>query len=84
LTGGEQVQIWTRRPRRLAESLALAQQFDGIPRRFEGPDLSSVVVDFVRESAITLVVGQPRRLRSPRLFRASLSDRLVCTVGSSP
>jgi two-component system sensor histidine kinase KdpD len=67
--------------RRLADSLALAQQLDGIPMRFKGPDLPSVVAEFVREYGIThVVVGRSQRPWYSRLFRASLLDRLVRAV----
>lgn len=67
--------------RRLADSLALAQQLDGIPMRFKGTDLPSAVAGFVREYGIThVVVGRSNRPWFRRLFGQSLLDRLVRTV----
>lgn len=64
--------------RRLADSLALAQQLDGIPLRFKGADLPSAVAAFAREYGIThVVVGRSRRPWYARLFGPSLLDRLV-------
>jgi len=67
--------------RRLADSLALAQQLDGIPMRFKGSDLPSAVAAFVKEYGIThVVVGRSIRPWYRRLFGQSLLDRLVQTV----
>jgi two-component system sensor histidine kinase KdpD len=67
--------------RRLADSLALAQQLDGIPLRFTGPDLPSAVSGFVKEYGIThVVVGRSGRPWWRRLFGPSLLDRLVRAV----
>jgi two-component system sensor histidine kinase KdpD len=67
--------------RRLADSLALAQQLDGIPLRFTGPDLASAVAAFVTEYGIThVVVGRSRRPWWRRLLGTSLLDRLVRAV----
>ena len=67
--------------RRLADSLTLAQQLDGIPMRFKGADLSSAVAGFVREYGIThVVMGRPRRPWYRRLFGPSLFDRLLRAV----
>lgn len=67
--------------RRLADSLTLAQQLDGIPMRFKGRDLASAVGEFVREYGIThVVVGRSRRPWYSRLFGPSMLDRLVRTV----
>ncbi|MBA4187144.1 MAG: histidine kinase [Planctomycetaceae bacterium] len=67
--------------RRLADSLSLAQQLDGIPMRFKGPNLPSVVTDFVREYGIThVVVGRSQRPWYLRMFGSSLLDRLVRAV----
>lgn len=67
--------------RRLADSLALAQQLDGIPMRFKGPDLPSAVAAFVREYGIThVVVGRSQRPWYRRWFTPSLLDRLVRAV----
>jgi two-component system sensor histidine kinase KdpD len=69
--------------RRLADSLALAQQLDGIPMRFKGPDLPSAVVEFVREYGIThVVVGRSQRPWYRRLFGPSLLDQLARAVPS--
>lgn len=67
--------------RRIADSLALAQQLDGIPMTFRGPDLPSAVAAFVQEYGIThVVVGRSQRPWYKRLFRSSVLDRLVRTV----
>jgi two-component system sensor histidine kinase KdpD len=67
--------------RRLADSLALAQQLDGIPMRFKGSDLPSGVAGFVKEYGIThVVVGRSQRPWYRRLFSPSLLDRLVRAV----
>ncbi|HJZ55650.1 MAG TPA: universal stress protein [Gemmataceae bacterium] len=67
--------------RRLADSLSLAQQLDGIPMRFKGPDLPSAVAEFVREYGIThVVIGRSQRPWYRRLFGASVLDRLVRAV----
>lgn len=67
--------------RRLADSLALAQQLDGIPMRFKGPDLPSAVAEFVREYGIThVVVGRSSQPWYRRLFGSSVLDRLVRAV----
>jgi two-component system sensor histidine kinase KdpD len=67
--------------RRLADSLALAQQLDGIPMRFKGADLPSAVAEFVREYGIThVVVGRSLRPWYARLFAPSLLDKLVRAV----
>jgi two-component system sensor histidine kinase KdpD len=67
--------------RRLADSLALAQQLDGVPMRFKGPDLPSAVAEFVKEYGIThVVVGRSQRPWYRRLFGPSLLDRLVRAV----
>jgi two-component system, OmpR family, sensor histidine kinase KdpD len=67
--------------RRLADSLALAQQLDGVPFTFKGADLSAAVAAFVREYGIThIVVGRSRRSWWRRLFGLSLLDRLLRAV----
>jgi two-component system sensor histidine kinase KdpD len=67
--------------RRLADSLALAQQLDGVPLRFKGPDLPSAVAEFAREYGIThVVVGRSRRPWYRRWFGPSLLDRVVHAV----
>ena len=73
----------TRRRREggLADSLALAQQLDGIPLRFTGPDLPGAVAGFVKEYGIThVVVGRSRRPWWRQFFGPSLLDRLVRAV----
>lgn len=67
--------------RRLADSLALAQQLDGIPMRFKGASLPSAVAEFAREYGIThVVVGRSQRPWYRRLFAPSLLDQLVRAV----
>ncbi|MBV9156975.1 MAG: universal stress protein [Acidobacteriaceae bacterium] len=67
--------------RRLADSLTLAQQLDGIPMRFRGSNLPSAVAEFVREYGIThVVVGRSLRPWYRRLFAPSLLDQLVRAV----
>jgi two-component system sensor histidine kinase KdpD len=67
--------------RRLADSLALAQQLDGIPMRFKGPDLPGAVAEFVREYGIThVVMGRPWRPWYRRWLGPSLLDRVVRSV----
>jgi two-component system sensor histidine kinase KdpD len=67
--------------RRLADSLTLAQQLDGVPLRFKGPDLPSAVAAFVAEYGIThIVIGRSRRPWYRRIFSASLLDCLIRTI----
>jgi two-component system sensor histidine kinase KdpD len=67
--------------RRLADSLSLAQQLDGIPMRFRGSSLPSAVAEFVHEYGIThVVVGRSQRPWYRRLFAPSLLDQLVRAV----
>lgn len=67
--------------RRLADSLTLAQQLDGVPLRFKGPDLPSAVAAFVGEYGIThVVVGRSRRPWYRRLFARPVLDRLLQVV----
>jgi two-component system sensor histidine kinase KdpD len=64
--------------RRVADSLALAHQLDGIPLTYQGPDLPSAVAAFARDYGIThVVVGRSQRPWYSRLLRGSLLDRLV-------
>lgn len=64
--------------RRLADSLELAQQLDGIPMTFKGPHFTSAVADFAREYGIThVVVGRSQRPWYRRWFGSSLMDRLL-------
>lgn len=67
--------------RRVADSLALAHQLDGIPLTYQGPDFSSAVAGFVREYGIThVVVGRSQRRWYRRLFGPSLLDSLLRAV----
>jgi two-component system, OmpR family, sensor histidine kinase KdpD len=67
--------------RRIADSLALAHQLDGIPLTFQGPDLPSAVAAFAHEYGIThVVVGRSRLPWYRRLFGSSLLDRLLRAV----
>ncbi len=67
--------------RRLADSLALAQQLYGIPMRFKGPDFASAVAGFVAEYGIThIVMGCPRRPWYRRWLGSSLLDRILDAV----
>lgn len=67
--------------RRLADSLALAQQLDGVPLRFKGPSLPAAVAAFAAEYGIThVVIGRSRRPWHRRLFAASVLDRLLGAV----
>jgi two-component system sensor histidine kinase KdpD len=64
--------------RRLADSLTLARQLDGIPMRFKGSDLPTAVGEFVREYGIThVLVGRSRRPWWRRWFGSSLLDQVV-------
>jgi two-component system sensor histidine kinase KdpD len=64
--------------RRVADSLALAQQLDGIPLTYRGPDFPSAVAAFAREYGIThVVVGRSQRAWYRRLFGPSVLDHLV-------
>jgi two-component system sensor histidine kinase KdpD len=63
--------------RRLADSLALANQLDGVPLTFKGRDFASAVADFVREYGIThIVLGRTQRPWYRRWFGQSLLDRV--------
>ncbi|VTR98467.1 histidine kinase : Osmosensitive K+ channel His kinase sensor OS=Singulisphaera acidiphila (strain ATCC BAA-1392 / DSM 18658 / VKM B-2454 / MOB10) GN=Sinac_5539 PE=4 SV=1: KdpD: Usp [Gemmata massiliana] len=67
--------------RRVADSLALAQQLDGVPLTFKGADFPSAVAAFVTEYGIThLVMGRPQRPWYRRWLGPSLVDRLLHTV----
>ncbi len=67
--------------RRVADSLALAQQLDGVPLTFKGADFPSAVSAFVTEYGIThLVMGRPQRPWYRRWLGPSLVDRLLHTV----
>ena len=67
--------------RRVADSLALAHQLDGIPLTYQGPDFWSAVAGFVREYGIThVVVGRSQRPWYKRLLAPSVLDRLLRAV----
>ena len=67
--------------RRLADSLSLAQQLDGVPLRFKGPNLPSAVAAFVQEYGIThVVLGRPVRPWYRSWFGTSLLERLFKAV----
>jgi two-component system sensor histidine kinase KdpD len=67
--------------RRLADSLTLAQQLDGVPLRFKGPDLPSAIAAFVQEYGIThVVMGRPNRPWYRQLFGTTLLDRVFKVV----
>lgn len=67
--------------RRLADSLELAHQLDGIPLTFKGDDLPTAVARFVAEYGIThVVLGRPQRPWYRRWLGPSLLDRLFRAV----
>ncbi len=67
--------------RRLTDSLTLAQQLDGVPLRFKGPDLPSAIGAFVQEYGIThVVMGRPNRPWYRRWIGPSLLERLFKAV----
>ncbi|OWK47291.1 universal stress protein [Fimbriiglobus ruber] len=67
--------------RRLADSLALAHQLDGVPLTFKGTDLPSAVTSFVQEYGIThIVLGRSQRPWYRQWFGPSLLDRLLRVV----
>jgi two-component system sensor histidine kinase KdpD len=67
--------------RRIADSLALALQLDGIPLTFQGPDLPRAVADFVREYGIThVIVGRSQQPWYRRLFGTSLLEQILRAV----
>jgi two-component system sensor histidine kinase KdpD len=67
--------------RRVADTLALAQQLDGVPSNYKGPDFASAVKEFVKEYAIThIVLGRSRRPWYRRWFHQSVLDRLLQAV----
>jgi two-component system sensor histidine kinase KdpD len=67
--------------RRVADSLALAQQLDGVPLTFKGPDFPSAVAAFVAEYGIThVVMGRPQRPWYRRWFEQSLLERVLRAV----
>ena len=67
--------------RRLADSLALAQQLEGVPLRFKGPSLPAAVAAFASEYGIThVVIGRSQRPWYRRLFGSSVLDLLLRSV----
>jgi two-component system sensor histidine kinase KdpD len=67
--------------RRIADTLALAQQLDGVPSNYKGADFPSAVKEFVKEYAIThIVMGRSRRPWYRRWFGQSILDRLLQAV----
>ncbi|HEV3384996.1 MAG TPA: universal stress protein, partial [Gemmata sp.] len=67
--------------RRLADSLALAHQLEGVPLRFKGPDLPSAIAAFVQEYGIThVVLGRPNRPWYRQLFGPTLLERIFKVV----
>jgi two-component system sensor histidine kinase KdpD len=67
--------------RRVADSLELARQLDGVPLTFKGDDLPGAVAAFVREYGIThVVVGRSLRPWYSRWLGPSLLDRLLRAV----
>jgi two-component system sensor histidine kinase KdpD len=67
--------------RRVADSLALAHQLDGIPLTFQGPDFPAAVAAFVKEYGIThVLVGRSLRPWYRRVFGPSILDQLVRAV----
>jgi two-component system sensor histidine kinase KdpD len=67
--------------RRIADSLALALQLDGIPLTFQGPDLPRAVADFAREYGIThVIVGRSQQPWYRRLFGTSLFEQILRAV----
>jgi two-component system, OmpR family, sensor histidine kinase KdpD len=67
--------------RRLSDSLTLAQQLDGVPFRYKGPDLPSAITAFVQEYGIThVVMGRPYRPWYRRWIGPSLLERILKAV----
>jgi two-component system sensor histidine kinase KdpD len=67
--------------RRVADALALAQQLDGVPLTFKGPDLPSAAAGFVKEYGIThVILGRTQRPWYRRWFGQSVLDRLLRTL----
>jgi two-component system sensor histidine kinase KdpD len=67
--------------RRLTDSLTLAQQLDGVPLRFKGPDLPSAIAAFVQEYGIThVVVGRSKQPWYRRWYGLTFLERLFKTV----
>lgn len=67
--------------RRLADSLELAHQLNGIPFTVKGADLPSAVSNFVKEYGIThIVMGRSQRPWYRRWFSPSLIEGLIRAV----
>ncbi len=67
--------------RKISDSLALAQQLDGIPMPFTGPTFEEAVAAFVVEYRIThVVMGRSLRPWYLRWFGRSALDRLLAAV----
>ncbi|MDB5314142.1 MAG: kdpD [Gemmataceae bacterium] len=67
--------------RRVADSLELARQLDGVPLTFKGDSLAAAVTAFVREYGIThVVVGRSLRPWYTQWFGPSLLERLLRAV----
>ncbi len=81
-TPGETIErIAAATSRRLADSLTLAQQLDGIPFERKGPDLPSAIAAFVEEYGIThVVMGRPNRPWYRQLFGPTLLERIFKAV----
>src|SRR5262249_15449195 len=67
--------------RRIADSLELARQLDGVPLTFQGGDLPGAVAAFVREYGIThVIVGRSLRPWYALWFGPSLLERLIRAI----
>jgi two-component system sensor histidine kinase KdpD len=67
--------------RRIADTLALAQQLDGVPMSFKGADFAGAVKEFVKEYGIThIVLGRSRQPWYRRWFGRPALERLLQTV----
>jgi two-component system sensor histidine kinase KdpD len=67
--------------RQIADALALAQQLDGVPMQYSGPDFPTAVAGFVGEYGIThIVMGRSQRPWYQRWFGQSVLDRLLRAV----
>jgi two-component system sensor histidine kinase KdpD len=67
--------------RQISNTLALAQQLDGVPMTVKGSDVVSTIAAFVKEYAIThVVLARNKLLWYRRWFGKSVLDRLLQTV----
>ena len=67
--------------RRVADTLALAQQLNGVPMPFTGRDVVATIAGFAREYGIThIILGRSQRPWYRSWFGPSLIDRLVRAV----